>query len=31
MTDHKVVRRQEWQAARAELLQTENEHTTMAD
>ena len=31
MTDHKVVSRQEWQAARDELLQREKEHTRMAD
>ena len=31
MTDHKVVGRQEWQAARDELLQREKEHTRMAD
>jgi len=31
MTDHQVVSRQEWQAAREELLQREKEHTRMAD
>jgi len=31
MTDHKVVGREEWQAARDELLQREKEHTRMAD
>jgi predicted dithiol-disulfide oxidoreductase (DUF899 family) len=31
MTDHKVVSREEWQAARDELLQREKEHTKMAD
>ena len=31
MTDHKVVSRDEWQGARAELLQREKEHTRMAD
>jgi predicted dithiol-disulfide oxidoreductase (DUF899 family) len=31
MTDHKVVDREEWEAARAELLQREKEHTRMAD
>jgi predicted dithiol-disulfide oxidoreductase (DUF899 family) len=31
MTDHKVVSREEWQAARDELLQGEKEHTRMAD
>jgi len=31
MTDHKVVSRAEWQAAREELLQREKEHTRMAD
>jgi predicted dithiol-disulfide oxidoreductase (DUF899 family) len=31
MTDHKVVGREEWQAARDELLQREKEHTGMAD
>jgi predicted dithiol-disulfide oxidoreductase (DUF899 family) len=31
VTDHKVVSRQEWQAARDELLQREKEHTRMAD
>ena len=31
MTDHKVVRREEWQAAREELLQREKEHTRMGD
>jgi predicted dithiol-disulfide oxidoreductase (DUF899 family) len=31
MTDHKVVGREEWQAAREELLQREKEHTRMAD
>ncbi|GAB3976730.1 DUF899 domain-containing protein [Actinoallomurus acanthiterrae] len=31
MTDHKVVGREEWQAARAELLQREKEHTRMVD
>jgi predicted dithiol-disulfide oxidoreductase (DUF899 family) len=31
MTDHKVVGRAEWQAAREELLVREKEHTRMAD
>jgi len=31
MTDHKVVSRAEWQAAREELLQREKEQTRMAD
>ena len=31
MTDHKVVGRAEWQAARDELLKREQEHTRMAD
>ena len=31
MTDHKVVSRPEWQAARDELLRREKEHTRMAD
>jgi predicted dithiol-disulfide oxidoreductase (DUF899 family) len=31
MTDHKVVGRAEWQAARDELLQREKEHTRMGD
>ncbi len=31
MTDHKVVSRHEWQAARDEVLQREKEHTQMAD
>jgi predicted dithiol-disulfide oxidoreductase (DUF899 family) len=31
MTEHQVVSRQEWQAARDELLQREKEHTAMAD
>src|SRR5215217_2043246 len=31
MTDHKVVSREEWEAARAELIQREKEHTRMAD
>jgi predicted dithiol-disulfide oxidoreductase (DUF899 family) len=31
MTDHKVVDRQEWQAARDELLQREKAHTRMGD
>jgi predicted dithiol-disulfide oxidoreductase (DUF899 family) len=31
MTDHKIVRRDEWQAARDELLRREKEHTKMAD
>jgi predicted dithiol-disulfide oxidoreductase (DUF899 family) len=31
MTDHKIVSRDEWQAARDELLQREKEHTRMAD
>ena len=31
MTDHKVVGREEWQAARDQLLQREKEHTRMAD
>jgi hypothetical protein len=31
MTDHKVVGREDWEAAREELLQREKEHTRMAD
>ena len=31
MTDHKVVGRAEWQAAREELLQREKAHTRMED
>jgi predicted dithiol-disulfide oxidoreductase (DUF899 family) len=31
MPDHKVASREEWQAARDELLQREKEHTRMAD
>src|ERR671931_1126011 len=31
MTDHKVVDREQWQAAREELLRREKEHTRMAD
>src|SRR6202012_579319 len=31
MTDHKVVGRDEWQAARDELLEREKEHTRMGD
>ena len=31
MTDHKVVGRAEWQAARDELLRREKEHTRMAN
>jgi predicted dithiol-disulfide oxidoreductase (DUF899 family) len=31
MTDHKVVGRQEWQAAREELLAREKEHTRLGD
>jgi predicted dithiol-disulfide oxidoreductase (DUF899 family) len=31
MTDHKVVGRDDWEAARDELLQREKEHTRMAD
>jgi predicted dithiol-disulfide oxidoreductase (DUF899 family) len=31
MTDHQVVGREEWQAAREELLKQEKEHTRMAD
>jgi predicted dithiol-disulfide oxidoreductase (DUF899 family) len=31
MTDHKVVGRQEWQAARAQLLKHEKEHTRLGD
>jgi len=31
MTEHQVVRREEWQAAREELLQREKEHTRMGD
>ena len=31
MTDHTVVSREEWQAARDELLKREKEHTRMAD
>jgi predicted dithiol-disulfide oxidoreductase (DUF899 family) len=31
MTDHKVVGREEWQAAREELLKREKEHTRMGD
>ena len=29
MTDHKVVSREEWQAARDELLQREKQHTRL--
>jgi predicted dithiol-disulfide oxidoreductase (DUF899 family) len=31
MTDHKIVSREEWQAARDELLRREKEHTRMGD
>ncbi len=31
MTNHQVVNRQEWQAAREKLLEREKEHTRMAD
>jgi predicted dithiol-disulfide oxidoreductase (DUF899 family) len=31
MTDHKIGTREEWQAAREELLRREKEHTRMAD
>lgn len=31
MTDHKIASREEWQAARDELLRREKEHTRMAD
>jgi predicted dithiol-disulfide oxidoreductase (DUF899 family) len=31
MTDHNVVGREEWEAARDELIQREKEHTRMAD
>ena len=31
MTDHQVVSREEWQAARDELLQREKEHTRLGD
>ena len=31
MTEHKVVSRAEWQAARDELLQRETEHTRLGD
>ena len=31
MTDHKIGSREKWEAARAELLQREKEHTRMAD
>jgi predicted dithiol-disulfide oxidoreductase (DUF899 family) len=31
MTDRKVVNREEWQAARDELLQREKQHTRMGD
>jgi predicted dithiol-disulfide oxidoreductase (DUF899 family) len=31
MTDHMVVGREEWQAARDELLQREKDHTRMGD
>jgi Bacterial protein of unknown function (DUF899) len=31
MTDHMIVDREEWEAAREELLQREKEHTRMAD
>jgi predicted dithiol-disulfide oxidoreductase (DUF899 family) len=31
MTDHKVVSREEWQAAREELLEREKEHTRLGD
>ena len=31
MPDHKVVSRDQWQAARDELLRREKEHTRMAD
>src|ERR671918_1533732 len=31
MTDHKIGSREEWQAARDELIQREKEHTRMGD
>jgi predicted dithiol-disulfide oxidoreductase (DUF899 family) len=31
MTEHKIVGRQEWQAARQELLRREKEHTRLGD
>ena len=31
MTDHKILSREEWQAAREELLQREKEHTRVGD
>ena len=31
MTDHKIGSREEWQAARQELLRREKEHTRMGD
>src|ERR671934_1433139 len=31
MTDHKIVGREDWEAAREELLQREKEHTRMGD
>ena len=31
MPDHKVVGREEWEAARDELLRREKEHTRVAD
>jgi predicted dithiol-disulfide oxidoreductase (DUF899 family) len=31
MTDHRIVGREDWEAAREELLQREKEHTRMAD
>jgi len=31
MTDHKVINREEWQAARDELLKREKQHTRMGD
>ena len=31
MTDHKVINREEWQAARDQLLKREKEHTRMGD
>jgi len=31
MTDHKVVSREEWQAARKELLQREKDYTRLGD
>ncbi len=31
MTTHKIATREEWQAARAALLEREKEHTRMGD